>query len=61
MRKGLVMLHPEHTLGPSPSLSKLIVQCQQAGKITQDEAEKLEKLRDVTFYAESGLLVIVEA
>ena len=52
MRKGLVALEPQHGLGVSPSLSKLIVQCEQKNLISPEEKEELEKLRNVTFYAE---------
>jgi hypothetical protein len=52
MRKGLVDLVPVHNLGPSPSLNKLIPMCLESGKISTQERESLEKLRNITFYAE---------
>ncbi|MFY8272595.1 hypothetical protein AAEU32_00370 [Pseudoalteromonas sp. SSDWG2] len=52
MRKGLAALVPEHEFGFSPSLSKLIPQCLAEGKILEEESLKLEKLRNITFYAE---------
>jgi hypothetical protein len=52
MRKGLVALSPDHNFGPSPSLAKLIPMCFEAGKISAQEKENIEKLRNITFYAE---------
>lgn len=52
MRQGLVSLVPNHTFGPSPSLVKLISLCHEKGLISDAESEDLEKLRNVTFYAE---------
>ncbi len=52
MRKGLVLLHPDHGLGPSPSLDKLIKLAAEHDTISEQELEELERLRDVTFYAE---------
>ncbi|BDF95858.1 MULTISPECIES: hypothetical protein [unclassified Pseudoalteromonas] len=52
MRQGLVCLVPEHGFGPSPSLSELIPLCQEKGLISEEEQLDLEKLRNVTFYAE---------
>lgn len=52
MRQGLVCLVPDHGFGPSPSLTKLIPLCSQKNLISPEEAENLEKLREITFYAE---------
>lgn len=52
MRKGLVILKSNHDLGVSPSLSKLIKMCYEEKKITEIERNDLEKLRNITFYAE---------
>ncbi|MEP0357365.1 hypothetical protein [Paraglaciecola sp.] len=52
MRKGLIVLKPDHGLGVSPSLSKLIIMCHEENKITDSEKTDLEKLRNITFYAE---------
>lgn len=52
MRQGLVCLLPNHGLGVSPSLKTLIANSLQKGLITQSEHDDLEKLRDITFYAE---------
>jgi hypothetical protein len=52
MRKGLVLLNPDHELGVSPSLAKLINKSSDRELISAEEKEELEKLRDVTFYAE---------
>lgn len=52
MRQALVCLVPEHSLGISPSLQKLISLAFEKNIISQNEYEKLEKLRNVTFYAE---------
>ncbi len=52
MRKGLVALVPDHGLGVSPSLNKLIPMCESQGKITESEVAELERLRNITFYAE---------
>ncbi len=52
MRKGLVMLVPNHNLGINPSLSALINLCDEQGKISAEERTNLDKIRHVTFYAE---------
>lgn len=52
MRKGLVMLVPNHDFGPTPSLFKLIDLCKEQDKISIEEKIELDKLRDITFYAE---------
>lgn len=52
MRQGLVCLVPDHTFGYSPSLSKLIPLCLTRGLISDEEAKNLDKLREITFYAE---------
>lgn len=52
MRKGLVALVPEHDFGVSPSLNKLIPFCLNEGKITEADVIELERLRNITFYAE---------
>ncbi|MBL0709894.1 MAG: hypothetical protein JJV99_02590 [Colwellia sp.] len=52
MRKGLVVLKPDHGLGVSPSLSSLIKMCHSERIITEEEKANLEKLRNITFYAE---------
>ncbi|MBP1145769.1 hypothetical protein JOE33_002692 [Pseudomonas sp. PvP027] len=52
MRQGLVCLVPAHGLGPSPSLIKLIPLCLQENLISSEEADNLDKLREITFYAE---------
>lgn len=52
MRQGLVCLVPDHGLGVSPSLVKLITMCYDKALITSEERDNLEKLRDITFYAE---------
>jgi hypothetical protein len=52
MRQGLVCLIPNHGLGVSPSLKALISSSLQKGLISQGEHDDLEKLRDITFYAE---------
>jgi hypothetical protein len=52
MRKALVFLNRNHELGPSPSLKKLIQSSLENGKLTQEECDNLERLRNITFYAE---------
>ena len=52
MRQGLVSLVPDHGLGPSPSLNKLIPLCFSRNLISTQEQDDLEKLRNITFYAE---------
>lgn len=52
MRKSLVALLPDHNLGMSPSLNKLISMYFDSGKISQNEKDDLDKLRRITFYAE---------
>lgn len=52
MRQGLVCLVPDHELGASPPLEKLIALCKSRYLITQRESDELEQLRETTFYAE---------
>lgn len=52
MRHGLVCLVPTHNLGPSPSLNKLIPMCFDRRLLSENERDELEKLRNITFYAE---------
>ncbi|MCK5110363.1 MAG: hypothetical protein KAQ94_02495 [Arcobacteraceae bacterium] len=52
MRKGLVTLLPNHSFGDSPSLTKLIDSALELEKISSDEKDELEKLRNITYYAE---------
>ena len=53
MRKGLVAISPSnHGLGDSPSLQKLIELNKNNGRLTQADAVDLERLREITFFAE---------
>lgn len=52
MRQGLVYLVPDHGLGPSPSLTKLISLCYEKNLISLQEKDDLNRLRSITFYAE---------
>lgn len=52
MRKGLVILQPNHGLGSAPSLEELILVCFETGQLDEMEKNDLEKLRDITYYAE---------
>ena len=52
MRQGLVCLVPNHNLGVSPSLKGLLEIAKTKNLISDTEVGELEKLRDVTFYAE---------
>ena len=52
MRQGLVCLASDHDLGASPSLRKLIALCFARGLLSEEERDELERLRNVTFYAE---------
>lgn len=52
LRKGLVCLVPDHNLGFSPSLSRLIDLAFGNGFLSEDEKSDIEKLRNITFYAE---------
>jgi hypothetical protein len=52
MRKGLSDVIPNHGLGESPSLEKLILKAKNNTIIPTDLCEDLEKLRKVTYYAE---------
>jgi hypothetical protein len=52
MRKGLSDLIPNHDLGESPSLAKLILKAESALLISTELCDDLEKLRNVSYYAE---------
>ena len=52
IRKGLIDLIPNHGLGESPSLAKLISQAKRDTVIPAELCDDLEKLRNVTYYAE---------
>lgn len=52
LRKGLVCLVPEHNLGYSPSLTRLIALACEGDFLSEDEKQDIEKLRNITFYAE---------
>lgn len=52
MRQGLVCLVPDHNLGVSPSLQKLIALALERDILSDSEFQEFEKLRNVTFYAE---------
>jgi hypothetical protein len=53
MRKGLVAISPsDHGLGDSPSLLKLIELNIKNGCLMQEDASDLERLREITFFAE---------
>ena len=52
MRHGLVSLISDHGLGVSPSLNKLIPMCFDRKLLSEQERDDLEKLRNVTFFAE---------
>jgi len=52
MRHGLVSLVSDHGLGVSPSLNKLIPMCFDRKLLSEKERDDLEKLRNITFYAE---------
>ncbi len=53
MRKGLVAISPSnHGLGYSPSLQKLIELNKNNGRLTQADAVDLERLREITIFAE---------
>lgn len=53
MRKGLLeIVGKDHCLGSSPSLEKLISQCESGKKIPIELINDLKKLRSITFYAE---------
>jgi hypothetical protein len=53
MRKGLSAIAlKKHHLGDSPSLRDLISLVQSNNRLTETEAADLERLRDVTYFAE---------
>lgn len=53
MRKGLVeVVGPNHSFGVSPSLDKLIKHCEGSSLVPDDLLADLERLREVTFFAE---------
>lgn len=52
MRQGLVCLVPNHNLGDSPSLTGLLEKAKNRNLITDIEFDELERLRNITFYAE---------
>ena len=53
MRKGLVeVVGPNHSFGASPSLDKLIKHCEESSLVPNDLLADLERLREVTFFAE---------
>jgi hypothetical protein len=52
MRKGLSALVTSSDMGDTPSIQKLIEQCRDEKKLSTQDIEEIEKLRNVTFYAE---------
>jgi hypothetical protein len=53
MRKGLMALvGTNHVFGLSPSLTELITHCVESRLLSADLAKDLERLREVTYYAE---------
>lgn len=53
MRKGLVeVVGQDHSFGASPSLDKLIKHCTEHSLVPADLLSDLERLREVTFFAE---------
>lgn len=52
MRKGLIEVVGNHDFGASPSLEKLIERCKAQQLLPSELIEDLERLREVTFFAE---------
>lgn len=52
IRNGLISLLPNHRFGSCPEIYSLISTCFDKKIITKEEKDDLERLRDITFYAE---------
>lgn len=53
MRKGLIeIVGSNHSFGASPSLEKIIKHCEGNGLVPENLRSDLEKLREITFFAE---------
>ena len=52
MRKGLIEIVKNQSFGDAPSLEKLIKYCKDYSLVPKDQLDDLERLREVTYFAE---------